>query len=84
MRYIVLSRNDWEGDHAPILVHEKAHIGFGHSIEVLLVDILSAVQWFNPAIWMLRADLQELHEYEADDAVLRAGANIKEYQYLYT
>ena len=82
MRYIVLSRNDWEGDHAPILVHEKAHIGFGHSIEVLLVDILSAVQWFNPAIWMLRADLQELHEYEADDAVLRAGANIKEYQYL--
>ena len=82
MRYIVLSRKDWEGDHAPILVHEKAHIGFGHSIEVLLVDILSAVQWFNPAIWMLRADLQELHEYEADDAVLRAGANIKEYQYL--
>ena len=76
MRYIVLSRNDWEGDHAPILVHEKAHIGFGHSIEVLLVDILSAVQWFNPAIWMLRADLQELHEYEADDAVLRAGADL--------
>ena len=82
MRYIVLSRNDWEGDHAPILVHEKAHIGFGHSFEVLLVDILSAIQWFNPAIWMLRSDLQELHEYEADDAVLRAGANIKEYQYL--
>ena len=82
MRYIVLSRKDWEGDHAPILLHEKAHISFGHSIEVLLVDILSAVQWFNPAIWMLRADLQELHEYEADDAVLRAGANIKEYQYL--
>ena len=47
-----------------------------------MVDILSAIQWFNPAVWMLRADLQELHEYEADDAVLRAGADIKEYQYL--
>ena len=82
MKYIVLSGKDWEAPHASILAHEKAHIGLGHSLEVLLVDILSALQWFNPAIWMLRADLQELHEYEADDAVLRAGTNIKEYQYL--
>ena len=82
MRFIVLSRKDWEGNPAPIITHEKAHIGYGHSVELLIVDVLSAFQWFNPAIWMLRADLQELHEYEADDAVLRAGTNIKEYQYL--
>ena len=82
MQYIVLSGKDWEAPHESILAHEKAHIGLGHSLEVLLVDVLSALQWFNPAIWMLRADLQELHEYEADDAVLRAGTNIKEYQYL--
>ena len=82
MRYIVLSRLDWEGNEAPILAHEKAHIGYRHSVELLLVDILSAFQWFNPAIWMLRADLRELHEYEADDAVLRSGADLKEYQYL--
>jgi TonB family protein len=82
MRYIVLSREDWEGPHAPILAHEKAHIAYGHSVELLLVDVLSMFQWFNPAIWMLRADLQELHEYEADDAVLRGGANLREYQYL--
>ena len=82
MRCIVLSRKDWEGDHAPILAHEKAHIGYGHSIELLLLDVLSSLQWFNPAIWMLRADLQELHEYEADDAVLRSGADLREYQYL--
>ena len=82
MKYIVLSRKDWEGPNGPIISHEKAHIGYGHSAEVLLVDVLSAFQWFNPAIWMLRADLKELHEYEADDAVLRSGANLKEYQYL--
>ena len=82
MRHIVLSRKDWEGDHASIIIHEKAHIGFRHSMELLAVDILSVLQWFNPAIWMLRADLRELHEYEADDAVLRSGADIKEYQYL--
>ena len=82
MKYIVLSRKDWELPHESILTHEKAHIAYGHSIEILLVDVLSALQWFNPAIWMLRADLKELHEYEADDAVLRAGANLREYQYL--
>ena len=81
MKYIVLSRKDWELPHESILSHEKAHIAYRHSLEVLLVDILSALQWFNPAIWMLRADLKELHEFEADDAVLRSGANIKEYQY---
>ena len=82
MKDIVLSRKDWEIPHESILAHEKAHIAYGHSIEILLVDVLSALQWFNPAIWMLRADLKELHEYEADDAVLRAGANLREYQYL--
>ena len=82
MKSIVLSRKDWELPHESILTHEKAHIAYGHSIEILLVDVLSALQWFNPAIWMLRADLKELHEYEADDAVLRAGTNLKEYQYL--
>ena len=82
MKSIVLSRKDWELPHESILAHEKAHIAYGHSIEILLVDVLSALQWFNPAIWMLRADLKELHEYEADDAVLRAGADLREYQYL--
>lgn len=82
MRYIVMSRKDWNSPNEPIIAHEKAHISHRHSVELLLVDILSALQWFNPAIWMLRADLQELHEYQADDAVLRSGANLKEYQYL--
>jgi hypothetical protein len=82
MRYIVLSRQDWASPHESIITHEKAHIQFRHSIDLLLIDILSAFQWFNPAIWVLRMDLQELHEYEADDAVLRSGANLKDYQYL--
>ncbi len=82
MRYVVLSQSDWEGAHGPIIAHEKAHIVNGHSAELLLVDLLSASQWFNPAVWMLRSDLRELHEYEADDAVLRSGFNLKEYQYL--
>lgn len=77
MKYIVLSKKDWEMPNKSILVHEKAHVAYRHSQELLLVDILSALQWFNPAIWMLRSDLRELHEYEADDAVLRSGSMLR-------
>ena len=82
MRYIVISREDYESGYSQILTHEKAHIALRHSSDILFVDMITALQWFNPAIWMLKADLRALHEFEADDAVLRSGANIKEYQYL--
>ena len=82
MKYVVLPRKDMDDNQEVVITHEKAHIRNGHSTELLIVDILSAFQWFNPAIWMLRSDLQELHEYEADDAVLRSGTDIKDYQYL--
>lgn len=82
MHTIVLSQSDYDTDYAAVLSHERAHIRLYHSWDLLLVDLVSSLQWFNPAIWMLRADLQELHEFEADDAVLRSGANLKEYQYL--
>ena len=82
MKYIVISREDYESGYSHILTHEKAHISLRHSWDILFVDMITALQWFNPAIWMLKADLRALHEFEADDAVLRSGANIKEYQYL--
>ena len=82
MKYIVISREDYESGYSQILTHERAHIALRHSWDILFVDMITALQWFNPAIWMLKADLRALHEFEADDAVLRSGANIKEYQYL--
>ena len=82
MKYIVLSREDYESGYSQILTHEKAHIALRHSWDLLFADLITVLQWFNPVIWMLKSDLRALHEFEADDAVLRSGANIKEYQYL--
>ena len=82
MKYIVLSREDYESGYSQILTHEKAHIALWHSWDILFVDMISALQWFNPAMWMLKADLRAIHEFEADDVVLRSGADVKEYQYL--
>jgi TonB family protein len=81
-RYIVLSRSDYEANEASVLAHERGHIHQRHSLDVLLVDTLTALQWFNPAMWMLRQDLRAIHEYEADAAVLSQGINMRQYQYL--
>ena len=87
-RYIVLSRSDYgtpplEGQGmVAILAHERGHIREHHTLDLLLVDTLTALQWFNPAMWMLRQDLRAIHEYEADAAVLSQGINMRQYQYL--
>ena len=80
--YIVMNRNDYHTGDSAILAHERGHIRQHHSCDVLLVDLLTALQWFNPAMWMLRADLRAIHEYEADGAVLSQGINARQYQYL--
>ena len=80
--YIVMNRSDYEERNAAILAHERGHIRLHHSWDVLLVDLITALQWFNPAIWMLRQDLRAIHEYEADGEVLSQGINARQYQYL--
>lgn len=82
MHYIVLSRRDYDSPDAAILAHERAHIRLNHSWDVMLVDLLTAWQWFNPAMWQLRADLRSIHEFEADAAVLSQGIDARQYQYL--
>ncbi|MBQ9386569.1 MAG: M56 family metallopeptidase [Bacteroidaceae bacterium] len=82
MGHIVISEADWNNRETAVIDHEKAHVALHHSIDVLITDIIAALQWFNPAIWMLRIDLRAVHEYEADDTVLRSGTDIRSYQYL--
>ena len=82
MRYIVISRKDLEEDGREILIHEMAHIQNRHSIDLLVVDICIFFQWFNPGIWLLKQELQNIHEYEADETVINEGIDAKDYQLL--
>lgn len=82
MHYIVVSRSDYAHPDNAILMHEREHVRRHHSWDVLLVDVLTSFQWFNPAMWMLCADLRAIHEYEADAAVLSRGVDARQYQYL--
>lgn len=79
---IVISRSDYESGRSEILIHEKAHIAHRHSLDIMLCNMLLIFQWFNPAAWLLRRELQNIHEYEADEAVIQSGADASEYQLL--
>ena len=82
MKYIVISRKDLEENGREILIHEMAHIHHRHSVDLLVADICIFFQWFNPSAWLLKQELQNVHEYEADETVINEGVNAKEYQLL--
>ena len=79
MRTIVLSRIDYEERNPSIIAHERGHILLHHSWDIVFVEVLTALQWFNPVVWLLRRDLRTVHEYEADASVLSSGSDVGQY-----
>jgi len=79
MHTIVLSRIDYEECNPSILAHERGHIRLHHSWDIVFVEVLTALQWFNPVVWLLRRDLRTVHEYEADASVLSSGSDVSQY-----
>lgn len=82
LRYIFLSECDMQSKPELILAHEQAHIRMGHTWDLLFTELFLWLQWFNPAAWLLRKELQAVHEFEADAAVLGMGCDSKEYKLL--
>ena len=81
-RYIVISEADYADCGDEIITHETAHLRLHHSWDLLATDVAGCLQWFNPAMWLLRHELRAIHEYEADEAVLNSGADARQYQLL--
>ncbi len=81
-RFIVMSVKDYESSRQYILTHEQEHIRLGHTYDLLLLQGMKTLMWFNPFIWFLSRDLKAVHEYEADQAVINQGIDAKSYQQL--
>mgnify|MGYP003290486071 CR=1 FL=1 len=82
MRRIVISQHDYDNHRHEILLHERGHVLCHHSWDILLLMLVQTVQWFNPFVYMFGASLRDVHEYEADDYVLRQGVSAGQYQTL--
>lgn len=81
-KYIVLSILDYKNNPDEIITHEIAHARHRHSIDLIFMELVLLLQWFNPAMWLLKRELKDIHEYQADTSVLQSGINVTKYQLL--
>ncbi|MDD4486155.1 MAG: M56 family metallopeptidase [Proteiniphilum sp.] len=82
MNYVVLHGKGVPEENRTIIQHEQAHIHLKHSFDMLFIDLFTSFFWFNPFSWLLRREIQSVHEYQADAQVLNEGVEIKQYQLL--
>ena len=83
MKYVFIQEDMIDsGELNQILTHEKTHIKQRHSIDLLFVQLLAAILWFNPVVWLLIKSLKTTHEYIADKKMINQGYSLVEYQTL--
>lgn len=69
-------------DAARMIAHERKHISALHHLDLVFTGLISIIQWFNPAIYLMRRSLQAIHEYEADHKCITGGEEVSSYQML--
>jgi beta-lactamase regulating signal transducer with metallopeptidase domain len=65
-----------------IILHERIHATQFHTLDLIVIELLTAVMWFNPLIWMMKGSIQLVHEYLADEGALNTGIDKHRYQAL--
>ncbi|ALO14817.1 hypothetical protein L21SP5_01158 [Salinivirga cyanobacteriivorans] len=81
LNYIFLTPEIYHGlDNSHIIKHEQEHVKQKHSLDLLFSGIVGAIQWFNPFVWLYKESFREIHEYLADEAVLKQGEDPARYK----
>lgn len=79
--HCIMMPHDWlEKENQAVWRHELSHANKAHSVDLLVLDIMQLFQWFNPIMYLLYKEMELIHEYEADRAVLQSGANARQYK----
>ncbi len=81
-RWIILSEKDYRSHGNEIILHEQTHLRAGHGLDLLLSECYLAFTWFNPFSWLIRFELKQNHEFEADRNVIKQGVGVSDYQLL--
>lgn len=81
-RYIVINEKDILENRKAILNHEAAHIERLHSIDMIVAEVMKIIYWFNPAAWLFKQELRNIHEFQADESVINKGIDATQYQLL--
>jgi len=80
-QFIIVNKTEFEKGliDSDLITHELAHCKQYHSFDIVFIEIVKIIFWFNPIIWILKKEIQLNHEYLADKKVLQTQ-NVKAYQ----
>lgn len=81
-KYVVVGDPKDADERNAVMVHELRHLAARHSTDIFIAQLYAIFVWYNPVSWLMIDELKTVHEYEADEAVIDSGANLKEYQML--
>jgi TonB family protein len=81
-KLVFLNRYIEQEDAVRIIAHEKVHARQMHSADIIILELVTILQWFNPFVWLYRYSLKAVHEFLADEGVLQEGEEKKNYQEL--
>ena len=81
-RSVVISQTDYDAYGSTILAHEQAHIRQNHFFDLILLEVVKTIHWFNPAVYALIGEMKEIHEFQADEQTLHSGIDATQYQLL--
>ncbi len=80
--YIFISGSIPKQDAERMIAHERNHLSRLHHIDLCITAIVTVLQWFNPAAYLIRRSLMAVHEYEADSECINLGEEVTSYQQL--
>ena len=81
-RSILISQHDFDTNSEAIITHEQSHIRLGHFYDLILMELVKIIFWFNPLVYRMVSDLKEIHEFQADNYTLNKGIDATQYQLL--
>jgi beta-lactamase regulating signal transducer with metallopeptidase domain len=81
-RRILISRHDYETNADAILTHELCHIRHGHFYDLIIMELIKIIYWFNPLVYRMSSDLKDIHEFQADENTINSGIDSTNYQLL--
>ncbi len=80
--YVVVEKTSDATEYPAIMIHEMRHLSSCHDIDLMLAQLYAVLVWYNPVSWLMIDELKTVHEYEADEAVIASGLNLRDYQML--
>lgn len=80
--YVVVEKISDATEYPAIMIHEMRHLSSCHDIDLMLAQLYAVLVWYNPVSWLMIDELKTVHEYEADEAVIASGLNLRDYQML--